>query len=133
MTIFLEILGIGIGLGGLLFAYMVNREKEKLENLIRAELQGLAGNICKIMESSDKAWNHFDQIQNSVLQLIESDESDEKNKILKSLQLGHGDITAAHRMLSNLLNEVLATQLGLFGTKLITHPEEKISTWVKND
>jgi len=60
-------------------------------------------------------------------------ESDEKNKILKALQLGHGDVTAAHRMLSNLLNEVQVTQLGLFKTKEIVHPDEKSLKWLKTE
>ena len=129
MTIYLQLIGICIAIGSVIYAYMVNREKQKLENLIRALLQGFAGNICKILESAEYAWNHFVIIQDNVIGL---DESKEKNNVLKSLQLGHGDITAAHRMLHNLLNEVLITQSGLFGTKIINYPQEKILIWAKS-
>jgi hypothetical protein len=122
MDTWLSILSIGIGIAGMVYAVMTNREKAKIENLIRSELRGLAGNICKIRQSSAWAFWHFNNIQALVLKLSESEE---KKEILKLTQLGHGDAAASDRMLTNLLNEVLITQDGLFNTKEIHHPEEK--------
>ena len=82
----------------------------------------MAGNICKIRQSTSWGFWHFGAIQDLALKLPESEE---KNGILKESQLGHGDTAASERMLSNLLNEVLITQEGLFNTKEIHHPDEK--------
>jgi len=122
MDTLFSLLSICIGIAGIVYALMVNREKAKLENLVRSKLRGLAGNICKIRQSTTWGYWHFCKIQELVLNLSESEE---KKAILKETQLGHGDIAASDRMLSNLLNEVLITQEGLFNTKEIHHPEEK--------
>jgi hypothetical protein len=99
---------------------MANREKAKLENLVRSKSRGLAGNICKIKQSSGWASWHFNNIQALVLKLPETEK-----EILRLTQLGHGDAAASDRMLTNLLNEILITQHGLFNTKEIHHPEDK--------
>jgi hypothetical protein len=122
MDTWLSILSICIGVAGMVYAVMTNRERAKLENLVRSELRGLAGNICKIKQSSGWAYWHFNSIQALVLKLPESEE---KKEILRLTQLGHGDAAASDRMLTNLLNEVLITQHGLFNTKETHHPEDK--------
>ena len=122
MDTLLSIISICIGFVGIIYALMVNREKAKLENLVQSGLRGLAGNICKIRQSTTWAFWHFGKIQELVLQLPESEK---RNEILRETQLGHGDAAASERMLTNLLNEVLITQEGLFNTKEIHHPEEK--------
>ncbi len=124
MEMFLETVSICIGIAGVIYACIVERQKAKLEDLIRENLQGMAGNICKIIESSEFAWNNFRYVFDIIN--AQAPESTDKSKSLKYLQLGHGDITAAHRMMINLLNQVLVTQSGLFGKQIINHPQKNV-------
>ena len=121
MVTLLSVLSVCIGVVAIVYAVMVNREKAKLEKLVRSGLRGLAGNICKVRQSTTWANWHFIKIQELVLQCPETEE---RKGILKETQYGHGDAVASERMLTNLLNEVLITQDGLFNTKEIHHPEE---------
>lgn len=65
----ISIISVVLGALGLGYAVMINREKSKLENLVRSGLRGLSGNICKVRQSTIWAYNHFHRIQVLVLQL----------------------------------------------------------------
>lgn len=122
----LAIVGIGVsagfGTGGIVYAVFTNREKKKLETFVKANLVSTAGNVEKIRESAQFAWRNFNYIRESATKLPDSEE---KNNIIKCGALGTGDAAAADRMMGNLLNEVLSTQEGLFGTTEIKHPDRK--------
>ena len=120
MEMLLSIISVALGVGGIAYAVITNLEKTKLEKMIKVSLSTTAGNIAKIRESAEWAWQHFQVIRKSVVQLPDSEE---KTKIIESSQLGTGDSAAVERMLANLLNQVLATQEGLFGTTEIKHPD----------
>jgi hypothetical protein len=120
MDTWLSILGICIGIAGLFCAVMTNREKAKLENLVRSKLRGIAGNICEAkfrlgLLPVQQPFKGF---------VLKLPEIEEKKEILGLTQLGHGDAAASDRMLTNLLNGVLITQHGLFNTKEIHHPDK---------
>lgn len=117
-----EFISIGIGLVGVLYAILTNRQKTKMENMVRIHLSGIAGNIKAIRKSTEWSWTHFDKIQNIALNL---ESSEVRETILKSAQLGTGDSAAADRMLENLLNNVMNIQEGMFGTTEVRYPEEK--------
>ena len=116
-----DVLGITIGLTGVLYAILTNRQKAKMENMVRIHLSGIAGDIKEIRKSTDWCWRNFDSIQNNAVNL---EESELKKKILKSAQHGMGDSAAAHRMLGSLLSYVMNTQEGMFGTTEIRYSVE---------
>ncbi len=118
----LSIISVAIGFGGFIYAILTNREKKKLENMVKVSLSTTAGNIEKIRESAKWAWQHFQIIRENANRLPGSEE---KTKVIQSAQLGTGDSAAAERMLGNLLNQVLGTQEGLFGTTERKHPDNE--------
>ena len=122
MEIILSIVSVALGAGGLVYAWMTNREKANLERLMRSQLRGLAGNVVNTRKNPGWADCHFRNIQDTALRL---DRNDHLNHILEEAQTGARDATAAERMLQNLLNELLSLQDGLFGTKLIEHSNLK--------
>jgi hypothetical protein len=117
-----EFISIGIGFAGVLYAILTNRQKAKMENMVRIHLSGIAGNIKAIRKSTGWSWTHFGKIQNIAVNL---ESSEVRETILKSAQLGTGDSAAADRMLENLLNNVTNIQEGMFGTTEVRYPEEE--------
>lgn len=123
MEMLLSLMSVALGVGGIIYAILTNREKKKLENVVKVSLSTTAGNIEKIRQSAHWAWEHFQIIHDNADRLPDSKD---RTKINQSSQLGTGDSAAVERMLGNLLNEVLATQEGLFGTTERKHPDKKI-------
>jgi len=121
-TTILAILGIVVsvafGFASLVYAWRTNKEKQRLEDLIRAQLRGLAGNIEHIRRNPEWCDHHFNHISNLALQL---DHSDTVIKIIRHAHDGARDATAGARMTMNLLNEILTLQEGMFDTRLITY------------
>ncbi len=121
MEYFFDFLGIAIGLSGFLYAVLTNRQKAKMETMVRIHLSGIAGDVKEIRENTKLSWSHFDIVTDNAIKL---DSCEFKDNILKSSQLGSGNSAAAHRMLGNLLNYVLNTQEGMFNTTEIRYPTE---------
>ena len=121
MELYLTIASVGVGVAGLVYAYMTNRANADLRALVRSSLQGLAGNIDIIHKNPVWADEHFSRIQQRALNLERG--NDHVKSILDHAHLGARDFTAAERMLRNLLNEVLTIQEGMFGTRIMTHPD----------
>ena len=122
ISLIFTIIGTVATISSLIYAYMTNREKAKREQLIQFELAGIAGNISKIRDNPTWADTQFRNIRDNALDI----ERNEKiNLILKYAHDGSRDVTAAERMLGNLLNQVLSLQYGLFLTEHIKHPDIK--------
>ncbi len=120
MELLLSVMSVAIGLAGVGYAYMTNRAKTTLEKLIQAQLRGLAGNIKEIREQPRWANTHLETIYKLASKKEKTEE--DLNEILQRAYWGRGDITAAERMLSNLLNEILTLQEGMFGTRTVKFP-----------
>lgn len=118
----LDIFSAIITVGSLVYAVMTNREKRKLEKLVKSMLAGIAGNIRGIRENPAWADQQFRNIRERALEL---ERNDDVKAILQHAHDGARDVTAAERMLGDLLGEVLWLQKGLFGTELIYHPNRK--------
>lgn len=118
----LAVIGIAIsslfGIVSLVYAFLTNRDKVRLEKLIQAELRGLAGNIKKIGDNTYAADKHFRTVQVHALKL---ERIDEVNAILGATQFGARDALAADHMIRNLLNQILTLQEGMFGTRNIEY------------
>ena len=118
METILGYLGVALGIAGIVYAYSTNREKARLENLVKAELRGLAGNIRSIRCNPGWADQHFSSIQERALKL---ERNEDVEQILKHTQQGARDATAAERLIGNLLTQVVTFQEGMFGTRIIDH------------
>ena len=121
LEIVISVISVAVGLVALVYAMMTNREKARLEKLIAAELRGLAASIDWVRTNSAWASSHFGSIQEQALSL---DRSDQVNGILVHTQKGDHDTVAAERMMTNLFNQVLTLQEGIFGTRIVTYPKE---------
>ncbi len=84
-------------------------------------MASLAGNIEHIRINPSHADTTFSIIQDKALALVEKNE--EIKEILKNAQLGARDVTAAERMLANLLNQVNWIKIGLFKQNKIINPD----------
>lgn len=122
MEILISSLGTAITVVSLFYAIKANREKEKLQSMIKAWAQGIAGNVDNIRRSPAWADEHLKSVSSAAVQL---ENNEHVEKIIKHAQLGARDAKATERMLSNLLNETLTLQRALFGTSEIIHPDKK--------
>jgi len=113
MDYLMNYISITVGIIGAFYAILSNRQKAKMENMVRIHLSGIAGDIQVVRENTGWGWEHLNNIQNYGIN-IEPNEL--KEKILKSAQLGGSDVAAANRMLGNLFNRIVNTQEGMFGT-----------------
>lgn len=123
MEIFWGIVGlIGtiITTWSLVFAIKTNKEKQRLEQLVKGMLAGIAGNIWHSRLSAKWADRNFNRARDAAFLLSEGEQ---KREVLKHIHNGARDAAAAKRMLSNLLGEVLSMQRGMFKTDSIVHPE----------
>lgn len=115
------ILGFACSAVALVYAIKTNREKQQLQEMMKAHLAYLAGNVTKIRTNAAWADDHMKDVQRCALKLPDSDE---KNSILKHERDGARDVTAAERMIGNLLSEILAIQDGQFGSHEIRHADD---------
>lgn len=109
-----------ITIASLVYAIKTNKEKIRFEKLVKDVLAGIAGNVWYARESADKADTNFTRARNET---SKSEDSDTKQLILRHIHNGARDAVAAKRMLSNLLNEVMSMQKGMFGNSEIKHPD----------
>lgn len=116
----LSVISVMIGVLGIFYAWFSNREKHKLENMIRINLSGMAGDVIKIRQSAQWAWDNFQGVRELASQLPGSDI---KEQVINKSQLGTGDAAAVERMLSILLNQVLNAQEGICGTTEVRQPD----------
>ena len=105
---------------GLAIAYYQFNEKKKLERFTKSSLQGIAGNLAKIQQSTEWADSNFRATQSEAVKLPDSDI---KRKITLYVHNGQGDVVASDRMVVNLFNDILTLQEGQFGTRIINHPD----------
>ena len=115
----ISFISVAVGVAGLVYAIMTNRQKSNLEKLISAELRGMAANIEFVQKNSNWADRHFHRINEIALKL---ERSEEANDIVTHAHTGARDAVAAERIVHTLLNQILTLQEGMFGTRIITDP-----------
>ena len=120
MEIAISILGVLIGLGGWVYAYYANRVKASRDNLVRAGLARLAGNIAYVHSNPVWADSHFAQVRELALQL---EMTDEVKEILRHTHDGARDSCVGDRAMRVLLNQVMSLQEGLFSAVEMSHPD----------
>jgi hypothetical protein len=116
---------------GFSFALYEYFKRKKLEQFTLNSLQGLAGNLAKVAQSTEWASANFTAVQNDAINLPDSEI---KKSIIMKATLGTGDTFSADRMVKNLFNELLTLQESQFGTRLIKHQEaENFSVYKKEE
>ena len=100
-----------LGAAGLVYAYIANRDKARLERLIKADLRSLIGNIERIKVSARWGHEHIEKVHKKAIGL-------ERNQLVEEiLELacrGKADALSAKSMTKNLLREARAIRDGLF-------------------
>jgi ABC-type amino acid transport substrate-binding protein len=104
-------------------------EKRKLKIFTVSVLQGSAGNLCKIQQSTEWAFKNFREIQKLAVELSDSEI---KKDLIKKVSDGQGDAAAADRLVINLFEQFMTIQESQFGSKEIKHPEKhELNLWLK--
>jgi hypothetical protein len=98
----------------LTFAIKTNREKNRLEKLIKCMLANFAGNAEMIRINPHWADKHFRDISTFAQKVTNKAIG---KKIIDHAHQGARDVTAAERMLRLLRNNILSLQEGLFNTR----------------
>lgn len=127
------VIGIGgliVGVIGLIVAWFQYDGKKKLEQFSKTTLQGMAGNIAKIQQSTAWAKTNARDAHNTTALLPDSDL---KVTLLKFLLNGMGDATATDRLVTNLFNDALTMQESQFKTRIVKHPERDMFDLYKKE
>ena len=104
-------------------------EKKKLKLFAISVLQGSAGNICKVQQSTEWALNNFREVQKLTVEL---EDSEIKKEIIKKVSDGQADAAAADRLAINLFGDFMTMQEAQFNTREIKHPEKnELNLWKK--
>ena len=114
VALIIGIISTGITTASLTYAIKTNRDKNRVENLVKANLAGTAGSIELIRKNPHWADKHFKAISELAQSLSQEDI---KRKLIEHAQAGARDVTAAERMLRILRNDILSLQKGMFGTQ----------------
>jgi hypothetical protein len=108
--------GTAVTIASLVYALKTQRDRVKLEQLVKAKLRGIAGSLVAIRKNPALAHKNIDLAMKS-LELVQPNEM---NGIVNYLAWAEGDSAATHRLLELLLLDVLSLQEGLFGTRIIS-------------
>ena len=112
-----------------LFAIYQFNEKKKLKRFTISVLQGTAGNLCKVQQSTEWAFVNFQHAQKLAVELADSKE---KKELIIKISNGQGDAAAADRLVINLFEQFMTIQESQFKLKDISHPEKKeLRLWSK--
>lgn len=116
LGLIIAIVGTGITAAALTYAIKTNRDRDRIENLVKAKLASTAGSVELIRKNPHWADKHFKAISELAQSLSEEDI---RKKLAEHAQAGARDVTAAERMLRILRNDILSLQNGMFGTQNI--------------
>lgn len=114
LNLILGIVATAVTAVSLTYGVKTNRERGRIENLVKAKLASIAGSIELIRKNPHWADKHFKAISESA---HEVNQDKLRKDIAEHAQAGARDVTAAERMLRILRNDVLALQKGMFGTE----------------
>lgn len=113
LNLILALLGTGITAASLTYAVKTNRERNRIENLVKAKLSSMAGTVELIRKNPHWADKHFKAISELAQ---DADQDSLRKDLAEHAQAGARDVTAAERMLRILRNDILSLQKGMFGT-----------------
>lgn len=118
-----------ITIASLVFGFYQANEKRKLKRFTISVLQGTAGNLCKVQQSTEWAFNNFREVKKLAVELANNDI---KKELIKKVSDGQADAAAADRLLIDLFEQFMTIQESRFDSKDISHPEKKeLNLWLK--
>ena len=115
-SLIISIVGTGITTAALTYAIKTDRDRNRVESLVKAKLASTAGSVELIRQNPHWADKHFKVISELAQEV--SQENIRKS-LTERAQAGARDVTAAERMLRILRNDILSLQKGMFGTQNI--------------
>ncbi len=125
----INIIAVIITVFSFAFSLYQFNEKKKLENFTLKVLRSIAGNLCKIQQSTE--WT-FANIRNLQLKAGGLQDDEVKKEIVRLLSDAQGDAAAADRLVVTVFNDVLTFQDATFNTTEISHPEKReLALWKK--
>jgi ABC-type amino acid transport substrate-binding protein len=126
--IFNIIVGL-ITLASFIFGLYQANEKRKLKQFTISVLKGTAGNLCKVQQSTEWAFNNFKEVQKLAVEL---GDTEIKKELIKKISDGQADAAAADRLVINLFEQFMTKQESQFDSKDISHPEKnELRLWLK--
>jgi hypothetical protein len=125
MEIFLSIVGLVLTGASLIYAFVANREKSRLQKLIQIKLEDIVQGIEQVRGNTKLAHTHIDEIRRFLNGVRRSNEL---KTILDRAAWAEADITAAHHMLKRLRYDVTSLRNGLFGIQEVPPPADKDET-----
>ena len=130
MDTVLGVLGLLVGVAGLIIAYFQYRRSNKLATALKAITSSYPGDVAKVEQSCVWAWSN---VRNALQQAGQIPDCDQKQELLRFINLATGDSAAAARMCSILFSQLLTFQEAPFGTRIITHPEQDVLDLCRNE
>lgn len=109
-----------LGVASIGYAIKTNREKIRLERLVKGTTASIAGSIERIRRRSHLADSHC---RNIVSECGNLPLEDHISNIVSHALGGARDSVATYDGLGHVLNHVFALQEGLFETRLVEHPD----------
>jgi metal-dependent hydrolase (beta-lactamase superfamily II) len=107
----LTIISFFVGVLSLVYAVITNREKAKLEKVIKMRLLNISESVEDVVNNAALAHTHIDATRQFLNDL---ERSKGLKTILDRIAWAEADITAAHRMSKRLKRDVDSLQEGLF-------------------
>ena len=100
-------------IAALWYAINCNRDRKRMEALLRATVVAVTDSLQRINKRSQYAKSHFDTIRKSSLTLPDGDP---KSSVLTHACLGRADVTAtvdSHAIIQNQLRAILSTAINV--------------------
>ena len=126
MNDILTIISLLVGVLSLVYAMIANREKAKLEKVIKMRLLNISESVEDVENNAALAHKHIDATRQFLNNL---ERSKGLNTILDQIAWAEADITAAHRMSKRLKRDVDSLHEGLFSKEKI--PRNKVAKSTK--
>lgn len=114
MELSLALAGLVVTTASFIYAFIANREKSRLQRLIKIKLEDLTRGIDQVRGNTKLAHTHIDEIRRFLNGVRRSNEL---KAILDRAAWAEADITTAHRMLKRLSYDATSLRDGLFGTQ----------------
>jgi hypothetical protein len=111
MNDWLTIIGFLVGIVSLVYAVITNREKAKLEKVIKMRLLNIEESVEDLEKNTALAHTNIDTARQSINDLKHSKGMKE---ILDRIVWAEADITAAHRLSKRLKRDIESLDDGLF-------------------
>lgn len=114
--------GTLLGAAGLVFGFFESYRATKVRQVLKTITKTYPGDVAKIYQSAYWAWSNV----NKALEILGTlTEGERRQELLNLVSNAKADTAATERMLTNLFNQLLASQDAQFKIREVTHPDRK--------